>query len=62
MKKKSEHICVPIVKKRIELIDRIFSQLDDGYVDLNNLDDPEEIELIRRVLTKHRASLIKKWL
>ena len=59
---KPVHAAAKVAMKRIELIDRILKQIDSGYLDLNKTDDPEELELIGRVLNKHKASLKEKWL
>ena len=56
------HAAAKVAMKRVELIDRILKQIDNGYLDLNKTDDPEELEVIKRLLIKNRMWLTEKWL
>lgn len=56
------HAAAKVAMKRVELIDRILNQIDNGYLDLNALDDPEELELVKKLLVKNRMFLKEKWL
>lgn len=56
------HAAAKVAMKSVELIDRMLKQIDNGYLDLNALDDQEELELIRKALCRLRLVLVRKWL
>ena len=56
------HAAAKVAMKRVELIDRILKQIDNGYLDLNKTDDPEELDVIEKVLCRHKLQIKEKWL